>query len=372
MLFFIFYSIKTKIRSFFLKKIEKKLVIIRLDAIGDYILFRNYLKEIHNSNKFKDHKIILIGNIIWSDLAEFLDRAYVNEFIWVNTKNFWNVPFLRLIYEKFKDYKIDYLLTPTFGRQFIADKIAMIISAKQKVLVVGDDSPTDFRFRALSKLYYPYTNNIMVKTEIGTEFCRNHFLFEKVISEKIDLKYPCIIINKKQFPIPSYKYIVIFPGAGILKRAWPLKNFIEIILFILEQTNYNVIILGGNSEKEMGEEIISKIPSNRIINQIGTTTLTEVCGILANAIGVISNETSGAHISACLGTKTICLLGGGHFGRFMPYGNNFINLFCVNYKMECYHCDWNCIYPIANLESYPCIKNIAIEKVKDIILNNLN
>ena len=61
---------------------EKTLVFIKNDLIGDYILFRNFLPYIKQSKKYKDYKIILIGNIAWKNIAETFDAGYYDEMIW--------------------------------------------------------------------------------------------------------------------------------------------------------------------------------------------------------------------------------------------------------------------------------------------------
>ncbi len=47
---------------------SNSLLIVRLDAIGDYILFRNFLKVIRNSEKFNNYTITLCGNTLWKDI----------------------------------------------------------------------------------------------------------------------------------------------------------------------------------------------------------------------------------------------------------------------------------------------------------------
>ncbi|MDW8465862.1 MAG: hypothetical protein RML35_06685 [Chloroherpetonaceae bacterium] len=64
--------------------VPKTLLILRLDEIGDYVLFRNFLKEIRESERFKDYKITLCGNAAWKDLAEAFDKESVDEFIWIS------------------------------------------------------------------------------------------------------------------------------------------------------------------------------------------------------------------------------------------------------------------------------------------------
>ena len=36
----------------------KTLLLLRLDSIGDYVLFRNFMSEIKRSDKYRDYKIV--------------------------------------------------------------------------------------------------------------------------------------------------------------------------------------------------------------------------------------------------------------------------------------------------------------------------
>lgn len=78
------------------KDIEpKSLLLIRLDAIGDYVLFRNFIEVLKKSEKYKEYKITLLGNVVWKDLSEELDREFVDEFIWLDKNRFKKDPVYR-------------------------------------------------------------------------------------------------------------------------------------------------------------------------------------------------------------------------------------------------------------------------------------
>src|ERR1700733_3778639 len=62
----------------------KKLLIIRLDDIGDYLLFRNHFAVYKNSPRWADHEIVLLGNGVWADLFAALDSAKADRVIWVD------------------------------------------------------------------------------------------------------------------------------------------------------------------------------------------------------------------------------------------------------------------------------------------------
>lgn len=56
-------------------------------AIGDYILFRNFIKVIKESERYKNYSFTLLGNKIWKDIAEEYDNEYIDKFIWIDTNN---------------------------------------------------------------------------------------------------------------------------------------------------------------------------------------------------------------------------------------------------------------------------------------------
>ncbi|WP_431199785.1 hypothetical protein ACRQ5D_13095 [Mucilaginibacter sp. P25] len=62
---------------------SNRILIVRLDALGDYILFRNYIKCIKHAPKFKSYKLTLLGNIAFKDIAEAYDKDVIDEFIWI-------------------------------------------------------------------------------------------------------------------------------------------------------------------------------------------------------------------------------------------------------------------------------------------------
>ena len=103
-----------------------------------------------------------------------------------------------------------------------------------------------------------------------------------------------------------------------------------------------------------------------LVNLCGQTTLPNLAGLLSQSLLTISNDTGIVYLSSAIGTSSICILGGGHFGRFVPFpelpgGEN--KLTTIFHKMNCYGCDWKCIYSIKKGESVPCISNISVDAV---------
>jgi ADP-heptose:LPS heptosyltransferase len=156
---------------------------------------------------------------------------------------------------------------------------------------------------------------------------------------------------------------MVFPGAGVTKRSWPVERFIDVCKQIITETSFSIMLAGAKSEIAFAEAFYKELPKNRIINKIGATTLTQVVELVAEARYVICNESSALHIAMACEVPTFCLLGGGHFNRFAPYPSYFYSKVIFQYeKMACFNCNWVCIFKTEENEPYPCI---SINKVED-------
>src|ERR1700761_7079681 len=86
---------------------QKRLLIIKTDAIGDYILFRNFLEVVRSSEAYKDYKIHLLGNVLWSDLALKYDSRFTDEFIFTKPNDLYESP-LKLFKLGWRIFKNNY------------------------------------------------------------------------------------------------------------------------------------------------------------------------------------------------------------------------------------------------------------------------
>jgi ADP-heptose:LPS heptosyltransferase len=112
-----------------------------------------------------------------------------------------------------------------------------------------------------------------------------------------------------------------------------------------------------------------------ITNLIGATSLSELASIIKGARLLIANETSAIHIAAAVSTSAICVLGGGHYGRFMPYRIEVETdrpmPVEVIHQMDCFGCNWQCIYDVSPGHPMPCIERISVEDVWEAIEKHL-
>lgn len=299
----------------------KSLLLIRLDAIGDYVMFRNFIKELKESQKYKDYKITLLGNSAWESISEELDSEYVDKFIWIDRNKF-NKDFIYR-YKKLQEITslgYEVVLSPVYSREFfVGDTIVKLIHAKEKIGSIGDTSNIKVWQKNISDKYYD--SLVPAKDEIMFEFDRNKEFFENLLEEKIDLKKPSISLKKNElnFELPKEKYAILFIGASAEFRKWSIKKFAKVGMWLKEKYDYEIVLCGAPSDSEDAVEF-RKYFDREYVDLIGKTSLIELLHVIYNGNLMIANETSAPHFAVALEmTNVFVISNGNHYGRFTPY-----------------------------------------------------
>jgi len=341
-----------------LRRAEKRILIIKIDAIGDYILFRNYLEVLKKSEKYKGYKIDLLGNVKWKDLALEYDKDFVSDFIFINEDELLVKP-LKVFKLGIKLFKRRYqiVLQSTYSRTLLGNGISALASPRENISYLSDNEHNP-RYKKKTDKFY--TSLIKLPDTSYHELERNHFFFEAITGEIIPFQQPSLHVKKNK-----KEGILIFPGSSTYKKNWEKEKFLEIINRILQTTNHNVIIAGGPAEKSIACYLVGQSPYyDRITDKTGNTTLPDLISLVAGSKLVISNDTNTVHIAAATDVPAICILGGGHFGRFLPYPAHFkskpISIFS---HMPCFNCSWECKYHTLHHEPFPCISRVNTESV---------
>ena len=319
--FIIFFFINLLIRPN--KKIKlKTLLIIRLDAIGDYVLFRNYLEIISKSERYKNYNISILGNSSWKSLSESLDKKFIDDFIWLNTKRF-NKD-LKYRFNKLTEitsHAYEEVLSPQYSRNFyLSDNIVKLVRSDKKIGSTGDLPIITKWHKNISDKYY--TSLLPGTSEILFEFERNREFFENLLSIKIDLKKPSIQLRNKShnFNLPE-SYAILFIGATANFRQWKLKSFANVAEYLKNYHNYKIVLCGGPNDIEKAKEF-SEFFKEDFLDLVGKTSLLDLLYIINQSSLLVSNESCAPHLTAALDRININIFvisNGNTFGRFTPY-----------------------------------------------------
>jgi ADP-heptose:LPS heptosyltransferase len=340
------------------RKPEKRLLLIKTDAIGDYILFRNFIEIVKRSEKYKDYRIDLLGNNLWQDITLTYDKQFLGETYFVNPNSFYESP-LTTLKQGWRLFTNNYevVLQPTYTRVFITDGFAGLAAAKHIIGFESDNEGIVPRYKNKTDKFY--TLRLLLPADSYFEFNRNVFFFETVLDTKLNIRSPQIKTSGGQ-----KQGIAILPGAGAFKRGWEGEKFLQLINRLLQSSTQPIYLIGGPGEARAGDYLMQNLTPGSVENLINKTTLPQLIEKIGNSALLIANETSAIHMAVATQTPSVCILGGGHFERFAPYpeGVNFAPV-CVYEKLPCYYCNWLCIYKTESNEPFPCISTISVENV---------
>ena len=341
---------------------KKTLVLLKLDAIGDYLIFRNFIASFKKSDRFKDHTITLIGNSIWRDLAIYLDGNIVDNFIWVNVSDRNNYEKRNRILEMVAALEPkDVLINCQYSRNYLSDLISFVVKARTKIAFKGDT----YNNRYINLANYWYHSLIELKSYQVHEFFKNRDFASQVIGSEIDLSLPHIRLSDAQKELPEYvNYAVIAPGAGHIKRQAGKDQWIYVSAELVNR-GYTLCFAGTAQETALAQEIISGLPHGAsAIDLTGKTAFPELISLVNNSELVMCNDSSIYHMAVGLNKPVICFAGGGHFNRFVNYPpSDTIILLSTN--LTCFNCNWNCIYKDHSNDPYYCISHIGRQQISD-------
>lgn len=339
-------SLRNKITHIFApplpSKSHKTLLILRTDAIGDYVLFSPFIKNIRAF--FSDFHITLIANNCLKDLSLGLHCAEVDEFIFINPNRFQRNLFYRIRFlQTLKKRYFTLCLNPLYSRDLLCNELISHINAQISITPNGDDNNLSQALKSLDDAYYtalaPCRDGILFEYYRNDEFCKYifqnlQFLRENIAESSPDstiYKTPKAhidsallpklesFIDKNTLEILSQNYCVLFIGASQSYRKWSIQNFATIAQYLISKYAQNIVICGGAEDAESGKNLVNLVKSKHIIDLTGKTTLMQLAALVYNGNLVISNESCAAHFAAFLDTAIIAVSNGNHLGRFIPY-----------------------------------------------------
>ena len=167
----------------------------------------------------------------------------------------------------------------------------------------------------------------------------------------IDMRMP--LPDLRPFFVPNHeaqrreRVWIIAPFAGASIREYPLDKWARAISVMcgLNQKPNCVLICGSLSQSSQGEKLAALLaPVVPARNLCGEKSLTEIARIVSRADLVLAVESGLSHLAVALRRPTVVILGGGHYGRFAPWGESVAPVKWVFKSMDCFSCNWRCHY----------------------------
>ncbi len=348
------------------------MLLVRLDAIGDFVLWLDAAQATVNRYKEQGKNAVLVANAAWAEWAKEL--GIFDDVITLDRRKFEQDLLYRFrLGLRIRKLKCSIAVQPTYSREFFfGDALVRISGARERIGFTTDSSNMPPWQMHIGNRWYTRlisaTPEPRMELERNAEFVRG--LGESDFLAKVPDLRARISLGKDEAFLAvmqqDQRYYVLFPGASWDGRQWPVASFVQIAERLYSETGWHGVVCGGKADRQLAEKIcgLCRAP---LVNWTGHTDLSQLATILFEAQLLLTNETSAVHIAAAVGVPTVCILGGGHYGRFMPYqveqtdDRPLPN--AIIHQMPCFGCNWQCIYTRANGIPVPCIERITEEEV---------
>lgn len=269
-------------------------LIMRLDQLGDFVLWLDSAKEYRKL--YHGKHLTLLVNQNWYDLAKSL--PYWDDVIGLDTIKFRIDPWYRikfLIFIRRKGFNI--VICPRNSVKFTLEPPIVAISGAQQKIVCEGSFPTE-------KQNY-FTRSIPMWPE-RHELSRNAQFLRGLGRPHFKSTVPQLFINRNT---DVGKYILICPTSFRKRKEWPIEKFEQLKLRI-ESINREIYICG---DKKIYFKYVHPYS-----NFTGRTNLLGFINMIAHASLVIANDSSPIHLAAALDVPSVCI-GSESYGRFLPY-----------------------------------------------------
>lgn len=338
---------------------SKKILVVRYRFIGDMILTIPFLRNLRQN--YPDSQIDMLVSPNSGEVIE--NCPYVNNFIYFDTTR-------KHKYENGEGEKKSFFAYVNLLREQKYDKAYILkrsLSSAVLCFLAGIKERVGFDTEHRGFLL---TKKVKYDTKKHESLCfldvlkadnlnaDGNYLENWVNPNNSDKVEEILLKNNID---KTNKIAVVNIMASNPKKMWDIKNYAQIIEYLINEKNIQVIFVGAKSDKKEYDNIIYK---NRLkmepLNLCGEINLKESLALLKMADFILGNDSGTLHMAASVKTSVIGLYGPMNFEKWKALGDGNIllkaDLSCIpcNLKGKCKN-------------NFACMKLITVNQVKEAI-----
>lgn len=293
---------KEKIKEESKKPGAKRVLIVRLDRIGDVLLSTPVIKAVrgicpnaHIAFMARRHAIdILKGN-------PYLDEVIVYEKSGREKGFLRNMRFIRKL--RRKKFDIALILHPT-------KRTHLIVSMAGIPERVGYNRKWGF----LLTTRIPHTKQYGLKHEI--DYALDLLRYTGLDAKDRTLYMPIDAVAERHVDEmledngikKGDVCVAINPGASCVSKIWGADKFAGAADILNEKYGAKIVVVAGCADKARGDKVAALMKSG-CVNLSGKTSVAELASLLRRAKLFISNDSGPVHIACAVGTPVVAVFG---------------------------------------------------------------
>ncbi len=342
----------------------RNILFVRTDSIGDNILAMAMIPYIKKKNPRS-----IITALCQENIAELYEACPFVDYIvaFDNQRSYADEEYRSKIIRQLHSLNIDITLNSVYSRELLTDFFAIGSGAEERIAFNGNLCNISADIRDKHNHFYSriLPNGLKHRLELDRyrDFLKGLGIDAPTLKPTMWLTAEDeefadkILISNKLHP---EKTIAMFAGAQAEVRIY--HQYGRALSQICNDNDFTVIAFGSKIDYNINQKNLDSI-GVRTLNLSGKTTLRQAAALLKRCRLAVGAETGLAHIACAVGTTNVILLGGGHFGRFMPY-SYLTSVVC--YPLKCFGCDWKCRY-----KKVHCIQNLDPHLIEAAVLQTI-
>jgi glycosyltransferase involved in cell wall biosynthesis/ADP-heptose:LPS heptosyltransferase/chemotaxis methyl-accepting protein methylase len=338
----------------------QRILFVRTDSIGDAVLASSMLEPIRR--KYPQAKLTVLCQQHVADL--FVACPFVDSIICYDRKKM-DIPAEHAqILAEITAFHPDLILNSVRSRDHFSNELTQLYRAARHIAIESsfdNISPAD-HFQSLGGYEQLIPTPGAHKPELArhTDFLRGLGIESGILQPVVwttsadEQQADAFFQQKSLSPATT---IAVFPGAQHDVRVY--HGYGEALKGLKD---FHFLIFGDASQKPLALALERDLPG-RTTSLCGRSNLRQTATLLRRCRLYVGAESAGAHMACAMGVSNVVLLGGGHFGRFLPYSPLTS---AVSLPLDCFGCNWRCPHRRAH-----CVKDLSPAVLAEVIKQTL-
>ncbi|MEO5374490.1 MAG: hypothetical protein H7840_09440 [Alphaproteobacteria bacterium] len=343
------------------------LLLIRMDGIGDFVLFLPLARRILAAWHDKGGEAVLVMNQASSALVAGLEG--VADVISIDRKRFRLDPayrFRRL--SQIRSLGAHEALDAAFSRDAsLGDAVVRFSGAPVRLGWQGDCQNTPAWLKTVADRAY---TRLFPNPEGPVNEIRAYESLAEHLGLRVSAPSALPWLATPIEGVPE-AYYILAPQAGAGLRQWPADRFAGLAERIHERTGLTGVLVGDGRATGIFRAIHQGCRAP-LVDLDGRIGLGKLAGVIAGARFLAGNDSAPIHLAALLGVGTIAALAGAQFGRFLPYVHSSLHCYraplAVHHPMPCFGCNWICPFVSSPAFTAPCVERITLDAMWERLL----
>lgn len=338
----------------------RRILFVRTDSIGDAVLASGMIEPLR-----KQYPLAKLAVLCQQHVAElFTACSFVDSVICYDRKQI-DIPAERQqILAEIAEYKPDLILNSVHMRDVLSDDLTLGFREARHVAIAGDlsNNTATNRDRAAGR----YETIIPSPGEHKPELAR-HEDFLRGLGVEVSGLQPAVWTTAEDEALAAdfFKNEKLDPQRTLALAPFTqhaIKDYPGFAAALKDFAGWNILLLGGAEAWERCELLAKQLPGN-VQNLAGGTTLRQMAAIIRRCKILVGSDSCASHLACAVGVPNVVLVGGGHYGLFLPYSPLTST---VSLPLNCYDCNWRCPHQHAH-----CVKDVSTGVLTEAIRQTL-